>query len=140
MTSVIVKVLLMLVIIAYAALFITWNPATVPVCGAVWPPPDGVRWIQPLPLGYLPLLGAVAGAVFMAIAAWGEWARQKGAADQAGAQLQKAKAKLQELADRIKQQRSQISELEKKLAAAAPAIQQEPPGEEVVQSAEEESI
>lgn len=138
MTNVILKMLLLIIIIGYVVLFISWNPDYVTVCGGVWPPePAGQRWVEELPIGYLPLIGAALGAVVMAIAAWGEWARQKGVANQSRAQVQKAKAKLQQLADMIKQQRRQISELEKKLAPATSTTPLEPSGEETEDTQEE---
>jgi len=140
MINVILKVLILIVIIGYAALFISWNPGYVEVCGGVWPPgPQGQRWVEELPLGYLPLIGAGLGAVFMAIAAWGEWARQKATANQARAQVQKAKAKLQELADRVKQQRTQIDQLGRQLAEAKSSAGEEPVGDEIPASEEESS-
>ncbi len=129
MAKVILKVLVLIIVIGYAALFISWNPTPTTVVGAIWPPTDGQQWVQELPVGYLPLVGAVVGAVFMAIAAWGEWARQKGTADRASAQVQQAKTKLQDLADRINQQRTQIAELKKKLARVQPGGQQPDQGE-----------
>ena len=129
MAKVILKVLVLIIVIGYAALFMSWNPTPTTVVGAIWPPTDGQQWVEELPLGCLPLLGAVLGAVFMAIAAWGEWARQKGAADKASAQVQQAKTKLQELADRINQQRDQITQLERKLAQVQPGGRQPDRGE-----------
>jgi len=140
MTKVILRVLILLVIIGYAALFISWNPDYVTVCGGMWPPePQGERWVQELPLGYLPLIGAVGGVILMAIVAWGEWSHQKATSDQARAQVQKAKVKLQELVDRIKRQRAQIDQLEQQLAEAKSAPAAEPPGKEVEPSEEASS-
>ncbi len=108
MANAIVKVLVVLLVIAYCALFITWNSQLVTVAGLDW---FGDRYVQDVPAGYLPLIGAVAGALFMAIMAWGEWANQKSRADRAVAQVAKAKTKLQQLADLIKRQRQEIAQL-----------------------------
>lgn len=108
MASAILKVLVVLLVIVYCALFLTWNSQYVTVAGLDW---FGDRYVQDVPAGYLPLIGAIAGVLFMAIVAWGEWARQKSQADRAVAQVAKAKAKLQELADLIKQQRQEIARL-----------------------------
>ncbi len=108
MANAILKVLVVLLVIVYCALFITWNSQSVTVAGLDW---FGDRYVQEVPAGYLPLIGAVADALFMAIVAWGEWARQKSQADRAVAQVAKAKTKLQELAELIKQQRQEIAQL-----------------------------
>ena len=108
MASAILRVLLILILIAYCALFITWNSQPVTVAGLDW---LGDRYVQEMPLGYLPFIGAVAGALLMGIAVWSEWSQQKGRADRAAAQVTNAKAKLQELADIIKQHRQEIAEL-----------------------------
>ena len=107
MAGAIAKVLILIVLVAYCAGFIAWNNQTTTVVG--WD--LGYRYVQDMPLAYLALEGAVIGAVLMAIATWGEWARQKRRSDVAAAQVAKAKNKLQELAAMIKQQRAQIAEL-----------------------------
>ena len=108
MGGAIAKVLIVMVLVVYCAGFIAWNSQTTTVVG--W---DlmGYRYVQDMPLAYLALEGALLGAVLMAIAAWGEWARQKRRANVAAAQVAKANNKLQELAAMIKQQRAQIAEL-----------------------------
>ena len=108
MGSAILRVLVLLLVIAYCVLFTTWNSEYVTVAGLEW---FGERYVQQLPLGYLPLIGAAIGGLVMAIFTWGEWAVQKRRADTAGAQVAKAKTKLQELADIIKQHRQEIAEL-----------------------------
>ncbi len=108
MANAILKVLVVLLVIVYCALFITWNSQLVTVAGLDW---FGDRYVQDMPAGYLPLIGAVAGALFMAIMASAAWGAQKGQADRAVAQVAKAKTKLQELADLIKQQRQEIAQL-----------------------------
>ncbi len=108
MGSAIAKVLLLLLIIAYCALFIQWNADPIFVRGAV---AYGQGYGYTLALGWWMLISAGVGAVVMAIATWSQWAAQKRKADTAAATVEKAKAKLQELAEKIKQQRQEIAKL-----------------------------
>ena len=108
MGTAIAKVLILILVIAYCALFITWNSQLVTVAGLDW---FGDRYVQDVPAGYLPLIGAGIGAVVMAIMASAAWGAQKSQADRAVARVAKAKAKLQELAVLIKQQRQEIAQL-----------------------------
>ena len=108
MASAILKVLVIVLVIVYCALFITWNSQLVTVAGLDW---FGDRYVQDVPAGYLPLIGAGIGAVVMAIMASAAWGAQKSQADRAVARVAKAKAKLQELAVLIKQQRQEIAQL-----------------------------
>ena len=108
MGSAIAKVLLLLLIIAYCALFIQWNAEPTFMRGAVvFDQPYGYA----LPLGWWMLISAGVGAIVMAIATWSQWAVQKRRADSAATTVENAKAKLQELAEKIKQQRQEIAEL-----------------------------
>jgi len=114
MGSAIAKVLLVLLIIAYCALFIQWNAEPTFMRGAVvFDQPYGYA----LPLGWWMLTAAGVGAIVMAIATWSQWAIQKRRTDSAAATVENAKAKLQELAEKIKQQRQEIA----KLKEAAPS-------------------
>ena len=115
MGSAIAKVLLLLLIIAYCALFIQWNADLTFVRGAV--DYHGQPYGYALPLGWWILITAGIGAIVMAIATWSQWAVQKRRADSAATTVENAKAKLQELAEKIKQQRQEIA----KLKEAAPS-------------------
>ena len=113
MGSAIAKVLFLLLIIAYCALFIQWNGEPTWIRGVVY---MGEAHGYSLPLGWWVLLSAGVGAIVMAIATWSQWAAQKRKADNAATTVENAKAKLQELAEKIKQQRQEIA----KLKEAAP--------------------
>ncbi len=108
MASAIAKVLLLLLIIVYCALFIQWNGEPTWVRGVVY---MGEAHGYSLPLGWWVLLSAGVGAIVMAIATWSQWAVQKRRADGAATTVEKAKSKLQELAEKIKQQRQEIAKL-----------------------------
>ncbi len=108
MGSAIAKVLLLLLIIAYCALFIQWNAEPTFIRGAV---AYGQGYGYTLALGWWMLISAGVGAVVMAIATWSQWAAQKRKADSAATTVENAKAKLQELAEKIKQQRQEIAKL-----------------------------
>ncbi len=109
MGSAIAKVLVLLLIIAYCALFIQWNAEPTFIRGAV---AYGQGYGYALPLGWWLLISAGVGAVVMAIATWSQWGAQKRRANSAAATVEKAKVKLQELAEKIKQQRQEIAELQ----------------------------
>ena len=57
------------------------------------------------------LISAGVGAIVMAIATWSQWAAEKRRAAIAAITTENAKAKLQELAEKIKQQRQEIAKL-----------------------------
>ncbi len=108
MGNAIAKVLFLLLIIAYCALFIQWNAEPTFMRGAVvLDQPYGYA----LPLGWWMLISAGIGAIVMAIATWSQWAIQRRRADSTAATVENAKAKLQELAEKIKQQRQEIAKL-----------------------------
>jgi len=108
MGNAIAKVLFLLLIIAYCALFIQWNDEPTFIRGAM---AYGQGYGYTLALGWWMLMSAGVGAIVMAIATWSQWAAQKRKADSAAATVEKAKAKLQELAEKIKQERQEIAEL-----------------------------
>ena len=110
MVSAIARVLLLLLIIAYCALFIQWNADLTFVRGAV--DHHGQLYGYAIPLGWWMLISAGVGAIVMAIATWSQWAVQKRRADSAATTVENAKAKLQELAEKIKQQRQEIAKLQ----------------------------
>ena len=118
MGSAIDRVLLLLLIIAYCALFIQWNADLTFVRGAV--DHHGQLYGYAIPLGWWMLISAGVGAIVMAIATWSQWAVQKRRSDSAATTVENAKAKLQELREKIKQQRQEIAELKE----AAPGHRQ----------------
>ena len=124
MGNAIAKVLLLLFIIAYCALFIQWNAEPKFLCGVdgVFDEPYGYT----LPLGWWMLVSVGVGAVVMAIATWTQWAVQKRRADSAATTVENAKSKLQELREKIKQQRQEIAEL-KEAAPGQPQPAQDQP-------------
>ncbi len=123
MASAIAKVLLLLLIIAYCALFIQWNAEPTFIRGAVV---YGQGSGYTLPLGWWMLISAGIGAIVMAIATWSQWAVEKHRADSAAATAENAKAKLQELAEKIKQQRQEIVELKERAPSQPQSAEDQP--------------
>ncbi len=125
MVRVIVTVLLVLVVLAYAALFLSWNQAPVEVTGLVW---AGQGWVEDVPLGMLILGGVLAGAALMALFAAGAYQTQRGRTRAAEAKVALAKRKLDELVGKVKQQRERIAQLEQERATeSSPATPEESP-------------
>ena len=120
MGNAIAKVFLFLLIVVYCAMFIQWHLEPTFVRGAVV---FDQAYGYTLALGWWMLISAGVGAIVMAIATWSQWAAEKRKADSVAPAVEKAKAKLQELAEKIKQQRQEIAELKE----AAPSQPQPAP-------------
>lgn len=119
MVRVIVTVLAVLIIIAYGALFLSWNQQLVAVTGFSW---AGQGWVQDLPLGAVILGAVLVGAVVMAAFAFAAWQAQYSRSQAAEAKVALAKKKLDELVAKVKQQREKIAQLEQELSTrSAPA-------------------
>jgi hypothetical protein len=114
MGKVIFKVVVALAVLAYGALFLSWNMAPTEITGLYWL--GGVRYSQSLPLGSLVFIGLILGAVIMAIAAWSAWASQKAVADKATAMVKKAKVKLQAQLDEMNELRADNERLQSEIA------------------------
>jgi hypothetical protein len=109
MVKVIVKVLVALGVLAYGALFLSWNMTPQEITGLSL---GSVRYSQMLPAGSLVFIGLIVGAVIMAAAAWSSWAAQKAAADHAAAVVKKAKVKLQAQLDEMNNLRAEVQKLQ----------------------------
>lgn len=112
MAKVIVKVIVALLVLAYGAMFLSWNMTPQEVTGFYW---AGTRYSQMVPLGLLVFIGLIAGAVIMAVAAWAAWAAQKATADKHAATIRKAKVKLQAQLDEIHDLREQLAQAQGEL-------------------------
>jgi hypothetical protein len=115
MLKVILKVLVALVVLAYGALFLSWNMTPQEITGLHWL--GGVRYSQTLPVGSLVFIGLIAGAAIMAVAAWSAWAAQKAIVDKATAVVKKAKVKLQAQLDEINDLRAEIERLQGEISS-----------------------
>ncbi len=125
MVRVIVTVLAVLIIIAYGALFLSWNQQSVAVTGFSW---AGQGWVQDLPLGAVILGAVLVGAIVMAAFAFAAWQAQYSRSQAAQAKVALAKKKLDELVAKVKQQREKIAQLEQELSARpTPAETEEAP-------------
>ena len=141
MVRVIITVVVLLLILAYAALFLSWNLKPVSVTGFSW----GTQgWVEDIPLGVLILGGMLAGVILMAAFSLGAYQAQRGRAANAEAlvaqakqKLGAAKEKLDELVAKVKQQREKIGHLEACLATGEPAAE---PGEGCAEPAKAQPI
>lgn len=112
----IVLVAALLLGLLYSALFLMWNAETrvnVVVLNIGGPP----FWIGGVPIGILPILGAIIGAAVMAIAAWVPWANQRLA-------TRSAEAKLKKAMERLASQKSALAQREEELEALRAQMEQ----------------
>ncbi len=117
MLGAVIKVLLFVVVLAYAILFVWWNQALL-VNLTLWEGPPEPRYLVGVPIGLVPLAGLVVGAIIMAVVAWGAWANQRAATAVASAQVARAKEKLRSMASTIKTQEAELNELRATEAAS----------------------
>jgi hypothetical protein len=109
-------VAVLLVALLYAASFLMWN-ATAKADIVTWNLGETL-WVGGVPVGFLPLLGAIIGAAMMAVAAWAPWAGQRAATAAAEAKLQRAMAKLNEQKRALAARDEQIARLTAQPVAA----------------------
>jgi len=112
MVKVILKVIVALLLLGYAAFFLSWNMAPQEIIS--WNL-MGVKYSQALPAGTLAFVGLFLGAIIMAISCWSAWATQKARADKGVATVKKAKVKLQAQLDMINELRGENARLEGEL-------------------------
>ena len=117
MGRVILLVVVVLLVIAYGGLFLSWNMGTVPVTGWAW---GGQGLVEDAPLGFLILGGVIVGAIVMAAFTFGAYQAQRRRCAESQAMLEQAKKKLglakvkvDELVAKVKEQREKLEKLEK---------------------------
>ncbi len=123
----VIMVVLLLAGLCYAAFFLMWN-VEAKVNLVTFRAGEQMLWIGNVPAGALPLLGAIVGAILMAVAAWGPMVAQRRAAMEARAKMQKALDRFNEQKGRLSARSEEIARLEARLAelegvapAASPA-------------------
>ena len=112
-------VLLTLVAFAYAAMFISWNPAVTTVVG--FNALGSSKLVEELPVWSLPFIGGVIGVFVMLFSSWALWSGQKRQADKYKRQVDKAKRIIAERNQALEDQEGRIGELEAELAATKEA-------------------
>jgi hypothetical protein len=128
----IVLVAALLLGLLYSAMFLMWNAETrvnVVVLNIGGPP----FWIGGVPIGILPIVGAIIGAAVMAIAAWVPWANQRAATKAAEAKLKKAM-------ERLASQKTALAQREEELAALQAQLEELQAGATVAVGAEAEAV
>lgn len=116
----IILVAALLVGLLYSSVFLMWNAETranvilLNVGGSPY-------WVGGVPVGFLPILGAIVGAAVMAIFAWVPWASQRAATRAAEAKLQKAMERLGSQKAALAKRDEDIADLQSQLSQAQAA-------------------
>ena len=134
----IIIVVALLAALTYAAMFLNWNRDTT---ANIITLNVGTSqfWLPDIPIGLLPMAGALIGAIAMALAAWSPWASQRAAAKSANAKVEKALAKVNECKDRITADRREIEALRRKCQQIVPGANQLAPAPDPNQGGEQEA-
>jgi len=107
----------LLIGLMYSFAFLLWNSAekvNVVTWHLMLPNPV---WVEGVPIGILPLLGAFVGAVVALLLVWSPWTRQRAETRAAEAKLQRAVKKFNEQKARLTAQNEEIAALEDQVAA-----------------------
>jgi len=122
MAQAILTVLLVVVLVAYGALFALWNQQVVPVVGASLSlQPGGPGWVTAMPLFVLPIVGLAVGAILMAIVMGGPWSGMKRTVAATRERLAAEQARAKELARRLKACQAQLKVAPATMATATVA-------------------
>jgi uncharacterized membrane-anchored protein YhcB (DUF1043 family) len=110
-------VIVVVVALAYGALFISWNPTIISVVGLG--SPVSQKMVEELPVWSLPFIGGVVGVFVMLFSMWALWAGQKRQTDKYKRQVEKAKRIIAERNGTIEEHEAKIAQLEADLATAS---------------------
>lgn len=122
MAQAILTVLLVVILVAYGALFALWNQQVVSVVGASLSlQPGGPGWVASIPMFALPIAGLVVGALLMAIIMGGPWASMKRTVAATRERLAAEQARAKELARRLKACQTQLKAAPDAMATATVA-------------------
>lgn len=122
MAQAILTVLLVVILVAYGALFALWNQQVVTVVGASLSlQPGGGGWMASVPLFVLPLAGLIVGALLMAIIMSGPWSGMKRTLAATREHLAAEQVHAQELARRLKACQAQLKATREATATAGVA-------------------
>lgn len=123
MAKPVILAIVLLVGLTYAAFFLMWNSETkvnVVTLRLVGDP----FWVEGVLMGVLPIIGALIGALAMAIALWGPWASQRAAAQAAEAKLQKAISRFNEQKQLLSARTEELAELRARVEELEAVAQQ----------------
>lgn len=126
MAQAILTVLLVVILLAYGALFALWNQQVVTVVGASLSlQPGGPGFWASVPLFVLPMAGLVVGALLMAIIMGGPWSGMKRTVRATRERLAAEQARARELARRLKACQAQLKAAPGAMATATVAAAEE---------------
>lgn len=118
MARALVTVVVVLVVVLYLALFVSWNGEPVHMSGLQFGKTD---LYLDLPVSYLLLIGVILGALAMAAALWAPWKTLKASEAQNHELIERAKKKLKSQDQKVKDLTAKLEDLE---AQAAPSAQE----------------
>ena len=116
MLRAVVTVLVLLVVCAYLALFLSWNSDPQPITTLQL----GSKYVQQMPVGLLFIAGLLVGAVAMALALWGPWNALRTSEAQQKTLVQRAKSRLKSQGETIAELTEKLDELASQIEAAEP--------------------
>lgn len=107
MPRLVIASIILVLLLAYAVMFATWNLEPVKVVGLRF---GGQEYWENVPVAYLPLIGVIVGVVVMAVAAYVQWQGNRAVIGKLNQQVSRAR-------EVVEQQKKRISELEEALRA-----------------------
>jgi len=118
MAQAIVTVLLVLIFIAYAVFFAIWNPGSIEITSFYVK--QGLSWGATVQFFVIPLIGAVFGAILMALTISSPWSSLKGKLGAAEDRLDAERSRSKERARKIEALKSRVLKLQAQLEPASP--------------------
>lgn len=114
MAKIIAGVIGALLFVVYSALFVFWNATTTADLITFKAGSEGF-WVPSVPVGFLPLVGLIIGAILMAVMLIFPWSAQRGKIRELEAKVQKAVLKLREQKTAIAMRDEQLTGLSARL-------------------------
>ena len=114
MAKIIAGVIGALLFVVYSALFVFWNATTTADLITFKAGSEGF-WVPSVPIGFLPLVGLIIGAILMAVMLIFPWSAQRSKIRELEAKVQKAILKLREQKAAIAARDEQIAGLSTRL-------------------------
>ncbi len=118
MAQAIVTVLIVLIFIGYAVFFAIWNPGTIEITSLYIQ--QGLSWGATVQVFVIPLIGAVFGAILMALTISAPWSSLKAKLGAAEDRLEAERTRSKERARKNEALKSRVLKLQAQLEPASP--------------------